>query len=77
MKKNESCKALCAPVTIPAKDAKFINKRIAERYQYNWFVDGLPAARPMKDAKTKETYYNAGFELGRPTVRDSQGLNSI
>ncbi|KAI9092167.1 hypothetical protein DFS34DRAFT_717897 [Phlyctochytrium arcticum] len=61
---NATCQNLGAEVTVPAADAKFINQRIKEDYQQNWFVDGLPVASLMEDDNTKEMFYNVGFDLG-------------
>ncbi|KAJ3184764.1 hypothetical protein HDU85_001442 [Gaertneriomyces sp. JEL0708] len=61
---NDTCATL-GTVTIPAKDAKFINDRIKEGYQQNWFVDGLPAAEEMYDTTNEQTFYQIGFSLGQ------------
>ncbi|KAJ1304635.1 hypothetical protein OPQ81_005776 [Rhizoctonia solani] len=63
MLKNESCIPICTQ-TVPAKDAKFINDRIREDYAINWLVDGLPAAEMKEDERTKEVFYDMGFNLG-------------
>ncbi|QRW21542.1 transmembrane 9 superfamily member 1 [Rhizoctonia solani] len=63
MLKNESCMPICT-ATVPAKDAKFINDRIREDYAINWLVDGLPAAEMKEDERTKEIFYDMGFNLG-------------
>lgn len=65
MNKAESCKILCKDVIVSGEQAKFINKRILQHYQFNWVVDGLPAARLMFDPHTHRVFNNPGFELGR------------
>ena len=51
--------AACAPATIPAGDAQFINQRINEGYSHNWQVDGLPAAEYQEES----SFYTPGFDL--------------
>lgn len=63
MLKDKECEALCSS-KIPANDAKFINKLIANGFFQNWLVDGLPAARKTTDERTKSEFYTPGFELG-------------
>lgn len=63
MLQNESCVPICTS-TVPAEDAKFINDRIREDYALNWLVDGLPAAEMKQDERTKEVFYDMGFNLG-------------
>lgn len=65
MVKNETCKAACDAVTIPPRDAKFVNRRIFENYNLNLLIDGLPAAQPYKDPNTDTEFYMPGFALGR------------
>ncbi|KAL1990442.1 hypothetical protein VTN49DRAFT_6281 [Thermomyces lanuginosus] len=64
MAKNETCKAVCGEVTFPPRDARFTNNRIAQGYNINWLVDGLPAAQLNVDAVTKKEFYSPGFLLG-------------
>lgn len=61
---NETCKPLCQEVTFDARSAKFTNRRIAQGYNINWLVDGLPAAQQSLDAATKTKFYSPGFALG-------------
>jgi transmembrane 9 superfamily member 2/4 len=65
MAKNESCKALCLPQTFDERSAKFTNKFIAQGYNINWLVDGLPAAERHIDSVTDTVFYSPGFALGR------------
>lgn len=64
MAKNETCKAVCDPVSFDAKDAKFVNRRIVQDYMMNWLVDGLPAAQMYIDPSTNTEFYQPGFALG-------------
>lgn len=64
MAKNETCKAVCGEVTFPPRDARFTNNRIAQGYNINWLVDGLPAAQLNVDAVTGKEFYSPGFLLG-------------
>ncbi|KAI8993096.1 Nonaspanin [Trametes punicea] len=60
---NETCRLLCVE-NVPPEDAKFINDRIREDYAINWLVDGLPAAEMKMDQRTKELFFDMGFNLG-------------
>lgn len=60
---NESCKALCEATYTP-KDAAFVNSRIEQNYDFNWLIDGLPAAQLLKDPNSDEPFYSPGFALG-------------
>ncbi|GAB1212171.1 hypothetical protein ATERTT37_001301 [Aspergillus terreus] len=64
MGKNETCKAVCNEVTFDARSAKFTNRRIAQGYNVNWLVDGLPGAQLDIESVTKTEFYNPGFSLG-------------
>ncbi|EDO18205.1 hypothetical protein Kpol_543p35 [Vanderwaltozyma polyspora DSM 70294] len=72
MLENQECTSLCK-VTIPADDAKFINKLIKNGFFQNWLIDGLPAARKLHDVKTKSDFYGTGFPLGNVHVRQAVG----
>lgn len=63
MLKNETCKRLCDAQTFDARSARFMNQRIAENYQLNWLVDGLPAGQPFQ-LDSGGVYYSRGFPLG-------------
>ena len=69
LQNNATCMDLCTS-SIPAEDAKFINDRIREDYALNWLVDGLPAAEMKVDLKSKDVFYDMGFNLG-----SDDGLN--
>ncbi|CDO74465.1 hypothetical protein BN946_scf184979.g20 [Trametes cinnabarina] len=60
---NGTCRLLCIE-NVPPHDAKFINDRIREDYAINWLVDGLPAAEMKVDQRTKEVFFDMGFNLG-------------
>ncbi|KAI9502743.1 Transmembrane 9 super member 2 [Coemansia spiralis] len=63
MLNNVSCELLCQQ-TIPGKDVAFINDKILKGYNYNWLIDGLPAATVKIDDRTQQQFYSIGFELG-------------
>ncbi|KAL4865394.1 hypothetical protein BDV12DRAFT_149353 [Aspergillus spectabilis] len=62
MGKNETCKAACQEVVFDSRSAKFTNRRIAQGYNINWLVDGLPAAQWNPGAQSQA--YTPGFNLG-------------
>lgn len=64
MAQNETCKAVCGEVIFDARSAKFTNRRIAQGYNINWIVDGLPAAQLNYDSNTNTQFYSPGFALG-------------
>ncbi|KAF2108398.1 endosomal P24A protein-like protein [Lophiotrema nucula] len=66
---NETCKQLCTAEYSQA-DAQFVNKRIINGYDFNWLVDGLPAAQLLKDPETNTLFYSPGFALG---IVDDEG----
>lgn len=72
MAQNETCKAVCDPVSFDARDAKFVNRRIYQDYMMNWLVDGLPAAQMYIDPSTNSEFYQPGFALG--DVRDNKPM---
>ncbi|KAJ1897606.1 Transmembrane 9 super member 2 [Kickxella alabastrina] len=63
MLKDSSCQMLCVQ-TIPGDDAAFINDKIMKGYNYNWLIDGLPAATVKVEDRTNKEFYSVGFELG-------------
>lgn len=65
---NETCKALCAPVTFDVGSAVFTNDKIFRDFDINWLVDGLPAGQLLMDDITGTEFYSQGFELGNPEV---------
>ncbi|CAA7261611.1 unnamed protein product [Cyclocybe aegerita] len=64
LKDNATCKTLCVATDVTGQEAKFINDRIREDYALNWLVDGLPAAEMKVDMRTKELFFDMGFNLG-------------
>ncbi|KAA8649540.1 hypothetical protein EYZ11_004855 [Aspergillus tanneri] len=64
MGKNETCKAVCKEVKFDARSATFTNRRIAQGYNINWLVDGLPGAQINVESVTDTKFYNPGFALG-------------
>lgn len=77
MMENTTCTLLCVK-TVPKKSTNFLISRIQERYQHNWLVDSLPAARLVVDPRrTNTTFYSIGFDLGtrdEAAVRHSRGI---
>ncbi|KAI9815200.1 MAG: hypothetical protein M1832_005535 [Thelocarpon impressellum] len=65
MQHNETCKLLCAEPDFPASQAQWVNGRIADNYNINWLVDGLPAAQLSTDDATGVEFYSPGFKLGQ------------
>jgi transmembrane 9 superfamily protein 2/4 len=45
-------------------NVEFLKLRIEEEYNFNWVIDGLPAAQLYEDDASKEIFYNAGVPLG-------------
>lgn len=76
MAKNETCKPLCEGAQFDARSAKFTNRRIAQGYNINWLVDGLPAAQLSMDAVTKSEFYSPGFALGNLGDNGEQKLHN-
>jgi len=72
---NATCQTLCTVSDVTAEEAVFINDRIREDYALNWLVDGLPAAEMQVDNRTKEVFYDVGFNLGRNSLRSER--NSV
>ncbi|KAH9485413.1 Transmembrane 9 superfamily member 7 [Psilocybe cubensis] len=64
LKDNDTCRTLCVVSDVTGDEAKFINDRIREDYAINWLIDGLPAAEMKIEAKTKELFFDMGFNLG-------------
>jgi transmembrane 9 superfamily protein 2/4 len=62
---NETCKIACKGEEWDEKSAKFVNRRIEEAYNVNFFVDGLPAAELREDPLTHERFASPGFPLGK------------
>lgn len=64
LKENGTCRTLCLVSGVTAAEAKFINDRIREDYAINWLIDGLPAAEMKLDVRSKEVFFDMGFNLG-------------
>ncbi|KAL4778969.1 hypothetical protein BJX76DRAFT_352178 [Aspergillus varians] len=62
MGKDETCKAACKDGKFDSRSAKFTNRRIAQGYNINWLVDGLPAAE--QNSGPERQAYTPGFSLG-------------
>ena len=61
---NNTCRTLCLVTGVTGEDAKFINNRIREDYGINWLIDGLPAAEMKIESKSRELFFDMGFNLG-------------
>ncbi|TFK44729.1 hypothetical protein BDQ12DRAFT_621072 [Crucibulum laeve] len=61
---NGTCRTLCVATDVTGDEAKFINDRIREDYALNWLIDGLPAAEMKIDTRTKDLFFDMGFNLG-------------
>jgi len=64
LKHNGTCRTLCLVPDVSGEEARFIDDRIREDYAINWLVDGLPAAEMKIDVRTKELFFDMGFNLG-------------
>jgi transmembrane 9 superfamily member 2/4 len=73
---NETCKVACKGDKFDEKSAKFVNRRIEEAYNVNFFVDGLPAAELREDPLTHERFASPGFPLGRVQEDGQKILNN-
>lgn len=78
LKENGTCRTLCLVEDVTGDEAKFINDRIREDYAINWLVDGLPAAEMKMDIRSKELFFDMGFNLGdnEGTRRNIPALNN-
>ncbi|GMM38469.1 Emp70 protein [Saccharomycopsis crataegensis] len=63
MLEDKSCVKLCTS-TYSQSDALFFNKLIRSGYYHNWIIDGLPAAKLVRDQKTHSDFYGSGFPIG-------------
>lgn len=66
MKTNEECKTFrnCGPQQFEKEDAVFVNNNIRNHFNYNWLIDGLPAAQLVVETATGEKFSSPGFPLG-------------
>ncbi|KAJ2895617.1 putative endosomal integral membrane protein [Zalerion maritima] len=69
MAKNETCKSLCTS-EYERSAAAWVNRRIAQGYNLNWIVDGLPAGQEFRDPITDTKFYSPGFLMGN--LQDGQ-----
>lgn len=78
MAHNETCKVLCENVTYPAEDALFVNIMIERNYNFNWLIDGLPAATVGIDKNDpKFQLYSVGFPLGKIIQENDSRLQML
>ena len=75
MAQNQTCKAVCNPVTFEPRAAKFVNRRVWQNYNLNMLIDGLPAGTNFRDLITGTEFYQPGFPLGQ-VVGDRPQLNN-
>lgn len=64
MLEDKKCEVLCLSEYRRA-EASFVNRNIRAGYTYNWIVDGLPAARHVKERSTSLEFYSPGFPIGK------------
>lgn len=63
MLQPQSCVKTCSS-TYSKSESLFINKLIRSSYYHNWIIDGLPAAKMLRDTKTNTDFYGTGFPIG-------------
>lgn len=63
MLENKQCVKLCTS-TYSKSDALFVNRLIRLGYYHNWIIDGLPAAKLLRDQRTHSDFYGSGFPIG-------------
>lgn len=63
MLQQKSCEVLCTS-KYEKTDAAFVNRNIRAGYTHNWIIDGLPAARHVKELRTDTEFYSPGFPIG-------------
>lgn len=63
MLEETKCNTLCSS-EYSNTDAVFVNRNIRAGYNYNWIIDGLPAAQHAFDDNTRDEFYGAGFSIG-------------
>lgn len=69
MLKEKSCVALCKPEYSRSESA-FVNRNIRAGYTHNWIIDGLPAAKHVKESRTQSEFYSPGFPIGSIDEKD-------
>lgn len=70
---NQTCKSLCGPVEYQPEDATFVNLKILNGFDFNWLIDGLPAAQLVTESEYDEPFYSPGFDLGRAVEEQAPG----
>lgn len=73
---NETCKIACKGSAFDERSTRFVNRRIEEAYNVNFFVDGLPAAELKADPLTNERFASPGFPLGKIQEDGTKALNN-
>jgi transmembrane 9 superfamily protein 2/4 len=78
MATNETCKSLCGPQEYAPEDATFVNQRILNGFDFNWLIDGLPAAQLVTESEYNDPFYSPGFDLGTAKeVQAPDGGNDV
>lgn len=75
MLKSLQCKQLCQS-TYSKTDSAFVNRNIRAGYNYNWIIDGLPAAKRVKEIRTNSDFYSSGFPIGEVDEENKPHLYS-
>lgn len=74
MRKNETCKAICAGETWDGASAIFTRNAIQSAYMVNILIDGLPGAEIWEDSLSHERFRSPGFPLGMVTEEGDVAL---
>ncbi|CUM63569.1 uncharacterized protein PRCAT00001148001 [Priceomyces carsonii] len=75
MLEDKSCERLCQS-TYSSSDSIFVNRNIRAGYNYNWLIDGLPAARHVSDRRTGTEFYGSGFNIGEVDEKNVAHLSN-
>lgn len=73
MLEQAECKVLCVSEYEEAQTL-FVNRNIRAGYTYNWIVDGLPAARHVRERSTSSDFYSPGFPIGYVDLQNNPHL---
>jgi len=64
MAEDPTCKLLCNPVKMSAKQSKLMAERIHQEYNVHLLIDNLPCATKFKLLGSDEEQYEHGYKLG-------------
>lgn len=73
MLQSKECVQLCTSQYDRA-ETSFVNRNIRAGYTYNWIVDGLPAARHVRERSTSSDFYSPGFPIGQVDLLNNPHL---